>query len=343
MAINQHFRMKHQPRAEKYPPLSASLFSKYYIIHGIGLKLESNVPHIIELLHQVLYPFEGVAANAHHPQIQFRLRENHEIDAGCIQGLEPVSFCMEMTYYSRGSRLFTHVPSQFMVQADLDQLTVLGDICPPYTHNQWLIFHQVFFPILAELLKHLHIFNMHTAALADDEQGILFPARARSGKSTLSLKLLESGFNFLSDDICFLTRDSGGLRLLGFPEPIQIWEETRRFFPNLNLKLHPEKACPNIKKSLRVDELFPGAIRAWAQPRFLIIPQIMDGKSSHLDPLAKTEALQKLIPQSLMVANRNIVGQHLKILTDLVSTCDCYRLQTGSDIDQVPTLIRQLF
>jgi len=335
--------MKHQPQAEKRQPLPAYPFSKHYIIHGMGLNIESNAPHIIELLHQALYPFEGAGANAPCPRIQFRLRENPEIDAACIQGLEPVSFCMEMTYYSRDSRLFTHIPARFLAQADLDRLTVLCDISPSYTHNQWFIFHQVFFPILAETLKHLHIFNIHTAALANGEQGILFPAQARSGKSTLSIKLLEAGFNFLSDDICFLTRDSNGLRLLGFPEPIQIWEETRRFFPNLNLKLHPEGDCPNLKKSLRADELFPEAIRTWARPRFLVIPQIIAGESSHLDPLAKTEALQKLIPQSLMVANRNIVGQHLKILTDLVSACDCYRLQMGSDIEQVPALIRQLF
>jgi hypothetical protein len=316
-----------------------------YKLHHINLRLRSNSPEILNLIHQVLYQFQSPVGEKCQPQINFGLQivDNPSIPPPDFPSqLKLVSYDENQKLYSdEKGQLYSVSPNKFMVACNLKSLNAIGVISSDWAEYRFLIFHQVFYLMLAEMLKQLQMFNIHTAALAHNDIGILFPARARSGKSTITLSMLKAGFNFLSDDICFVQKNSSNLLLLGFPEPIKILEKTIKMFPELSFLLKSQD-CKLFKKSLPVERVFPHSIQRQAIPRFLILPQIISSAHSELQPISKTDALVELIPQSLMVANKNIVKQHLEILTQLVDECQCFRLKAGQDVLDIPKLIKDI-
>ncbi len=320
-------------------------YVKNYQLHHINLRLLSNQLNVLNAIHESLVHFELPAENQNAPQIKFAIRvvESTAIPtADLLHNLKLVSFDENQKYYSGGKGLlYTISPGSFMVTCDLHSQTAVGILNSEYADFPGLVFHQVFYPILAEMLKQLHLFNIHTAAVCHNDTGIIFPAHAKSGKSTITINMLNAGFGFLSDDICFVKKNSSKLELLGFPEPIRIWDETIRFFPEL-AALQKLRGCSHLKKSFRAEQVFPNSICLQASPEFLILPQIIDSPSSQLQPISKTTALVELVPQSLMVANKNIVKHHLGILTQLVDTCNCFRLKAGRDMEKIPQLIKDI-
>ncbi len=318
---------------------------KNYRIHRINLRLQSNRPDILDTIHQILYRFEIKTERPQQSRINFGLQvvESDSIPPSDFPAnLKLVSFDDNQKYYAGDSGLlYTISPDKFLVSCDLKAQNAFAIINSGFANLSLLLFHQVFYPILAEMLKQLHLFNIHTAAVTHNETGIMFPAQAHSGKSTLTIAMVRAGFGFLSDDICFVKKNSSKLSLLGFPEPIKIWDETVGFFPELSF-LNEQKQCAQFKKSFCVEDVFPDSTKTQATPRFLILPKISSSKRSRLQPISKTEAMVELIPQSLMVANKNIVKHHLEILAQLVEECNCFRLTAGQDVLDIPKLIKDI-
>ena len=64
-------------------------------------------------------------------------------------------------------------------------------------------------------------------------RGLIFPGSSGAGKTTLAIRLLQSGFDFLSDDMLFLDPSAESLRVLGFPDEIDVTGETLELMPQL--------------------------------------------------------------------------------------------------------------
>ena len=82
--------------------------------------------------------------------------------------------------------------------------------------------------LLVEMLKRRGCYSMHAAGFSKDGKVILIPGTSGAGKSTLAITLLRGGFGYLSDDMVFLRRSSDGLRVLGFPEDVDVSDQTIR-------------------------------------------------------------------------------------------------------------------
>jgi hypothetical protein len=320
-------------------------YTKGYRLHHLNLRINSNNSDVLELIHQVLYPFQIPAGEQYLPHLNFRLKA---LTDTCLPStdftsqMQLVSFDENQKFYcTDDNQIYSVSSDRFIVYCNLNTLEAMATIGSNWPEYRMLFFHQVFYPILAEMLKKLHVFNIHTAAVCRDGIGILFPAQAQSGKSTLTLSMLKAGFGFLSDDICFLKKDSRGLLLLGFAEPIKIWDKTIELFPELSF-LYEQQNCKVFKKSLPVEQVFPHSIHRQAIPKVIVLPQIISSPRSTLQPISKTDTLVELIPQSLLVTNKHIVKHHLEILTNLVDKCQCYRLLAGQDILEIPKLIEDV-
>lgn len=122
--------------------------------------------------------------------------------------------------------------------------------------------------ILQKVTSH---FLFHGASLAWGDAGLVLPAHAQHGKTTLVIELLKRGFRFLSDDLVAVNRDSG--LLVPFPRSIGVR-------PGI-LHLHPELAgfhyfsLPLImggeKRVLDVRCIWPGQLAEACRPTHLIL------------------------------------------------------------------------
>ena len=125
---------------------------------------------------------------------------------------------------------------------------------------------------LVELLKRRERYSLHAAGFCVGGRGLLLPGTSGAGKSTLSLALLRAGCSFLGDDTLFLAAGPDGLRVMAFPDEVDITDETAGFFPELHGLLRRPKPSGGPKRQILAEEVYgpvssPNASRpSWSSP-----------------------------------------------------------------------------
>jgi hypothetical protein len=204
----------------------------------------------------------------------------------------------------------------------------------------WLLSHPLFTIPLAESLKRRGLYHLHAGGLARGGRALLLPGTSGAGKSTLTLALVRAGFGFLGDDTQFLARRPGGLRVLAFPDELDLTEQTVSFFPEL-ADLDAPRPSGWRKRQLRAENVY-GAEVVWeCEPALLVFPRVAGTRESALEPLGKAEALLELVPNVLLTEPRSSQA-HLDALAELVARSGCYRLATGTDLDGAIRLLEEL-
>ncbi|HMU55789.1 MAG TPA: hypothetical protein PKA61_12335 [Nitrospira sp.] len=206
-----------------------------------------------------------------------------------------------------------------------------ADVCTSFFHFA-----------LSELLKRRGLFTVHATALEYQGRGVLIPGYSGQGKTTAFLSLLRSGFRYLSDDYPLL-RDLGGrMELLAFPMKIDVTDHSVEFFPELRAApagLLQQGIC---KKFFHAEDLYANSIGTSCVPALIMFPHVVDMPHSCLEPLAKSRALEALMPQGLLVYDQEVARREFHALSKLVQQTDCYRLHFGRDILDLPDLIKPL-
>jgi hypothetical protein len=208
----------------------------------------------------------------------------------------------------------------------------------------WVLSHPLFTLPLAELAKRRGRFSLHAAGLALDGRALVLPGTSGAGKSTLAVALARTGLGFLGDDTLFLTQRPEGLRLLAFPDEIDLTDESAAFFPDLVPHLTAPGHGGWRKLQLAAGRLADPAETApvWdCAPGVLVFPRVSGAAESRLTPIEPDEALLELAPNVLLTEPRSSQA-HLDALAALAAASDCYRLETGRDLAAAARLLRGL-
>lgn len=204
-----------------------------------------------------------------------------------------------------------------------------------------LPFHAMFNLAFREVLKRRGYHSLHAAGLCLRGKGLLLAGASGAGKSTLTLALLRAGFGFMGDDTLFLRQTGDGVRALAFPEEIDVTDDTVRLFPELRPLLAQPKPAPWPKRQVWAEETYGVDFVPECTPAVLVVPRVAHTQQSVLTPLRQNDALLELAPNVLLTDPRASQA-HFDALGELVRQCQCYRLDTGRDLDAVPALLRGL-
>jgi hypothetical protein len=229
----------------------------------------------------------------------------------------------------------------------------------------WTLSHPLATLPLVELLKRRGLYSVHAAGLCRNGRGLVLPGTSGAGKSTLTIALVRAGFGFLGDDTLFLAQRPEGLRLLAFPDEIDLTEQTVAFFP----ELAPHLAAPRPgwrKRQLRIAGRLevPGEATGCSQspkeraghietvsraevvwecaPGHLVFPRVTGREESRLIPLDPGEALLELVPNVLLTEPASSQA-HFDALAGLANASACWRLETGRDLAGAVRLLEGLF
>jgi hypothetical protein len=205
----------------------------------------------------------------------------------------------------------------------------------------WLLSHPLFTLPLVELLKRRGLYALHAAGVLWNGRSLVLPGASGSGKSTLSIALARAGFTFLGDDTLFLQPRAEGLRLLAFPDEVDLTDETAAFFPELAELLATPRREGWRKHRLRAEETFGTPLAAEADPGFLVFPRISGRTESVLVPMEPGEALIELASNVLLTEPVSSQA-HFDALGLLAAASSCWRLETGRDLDGAVRLLREL-
>ncbi len=203
---------------------------------------------------------------------------------------------------------------------------------------RWRASHPFLTLALMELLRRRRRYCLHAAACVVDGHIVLIAGPSGAGKSTLSLALVRAGAGFLGDDTVFLSPSPQGLTVLGFPDEIDLTDETAEMFPELAHLVGQPKMAGAKKHRVRAEEAFGDVVVMSGPPAVLVFPTITGGEDGRTTPMAQSDALLELVP-NVLLTDPPTAQAHLDALGRLVESCRCFRLATGRRIQQVPDLV----
>lgn len=191
-------------------------------------------------------------------------------------------------------------------------------------------------PGLIEILKWNNIFILHAAALEKGKTGYLFPGRSNSGKTTLSLSLIKTGYGFLSDDMVFIKypaklleasiltkRDLNIKKKMGFISRIVSEFKGNSLVmpgPDKSIKLSPAIICRGLTvKKIKLDKIIFLRITKRGKS---CIAKISQNHAFHL--LMKGETLS-------VYGNNKSVQRYIGCFKKISSLEERYLLSLGRD------------
>jgi hypothetical protein len=214
-------------------------------------------------------------------------------------------------------------------------------VCGEEWADRWLLSHPVLTLPLLEMLKRRGLYNVHAAGLSRGGRGLLVAGSSGAGKTTLTIALARAGFDFLSDDMVFLSTQRGALRVHAFPDEVDVTDTTAQFFPELRPLLSRPRQPGWPKRSFRLETIYNTNVAWTCEPAALVFPRITRTATSRLEPIPANEALLELLPNVLLTEPRACQA-HLAALAQVTSATPCYRLWTGDDFDALPDLLGDL-
>ncbi len=195
---------------------------------------------------------------------------------------------------------------------------------------------------LIELLRVRGLYTIHATALERHGRGVLIPGNSGRGKTTSFVSLLRSGYRYLSDDHPLIQDVGSHVDVLPFPIKINVTDATVSFFPELQ-NAPAGVLRPGLgKRSFDAEAIYSASIGERCRPTIVLFPNVVDSPRSDLELLPKSRALEALLPQALLVYDREVARREFQVLAKLVQQVDCYRLHFGRNILDLPALISPL-
>lgn len=200
---------------------------------------------------------------------------------------------------------------------------------------------------LSILLRGQGLFAVHAAALSRGGEGLLVVAAADNGKSTLALRLVQQGWDYLSDDTALLEAAPHAVQMHALRSHFSLDPDAETLFPGI-AQGREASLLKEEKWALNVEALYPKRRVEVSTPRVLVFPRIADAEESRVEPVSDVEALGQLLRQSSLVrVPIDHSEEHLATLGRLIGQTRAYRLHAGRDLLKDPTradaLMRTLF
>jgi len=212
---------------------------------------------------------------------------------------------------------------------DYDYYTSEGTVPNPLAYVQWFVLDNACF-----LAKEYQL--IHAGAVSWDGKGVIFPGISGMGKTTLTIKLVQSGCRFLSDEIAALQPDQ---------------EVVEPFFRRINLSDHSRKmlnlpsfsgATSSLKKNsecewmLDIEDIVPDSLSVSCPLKYIIFLRGF-GERARLQQFSNSNALFKLFKFSFSPLKNPT--ELLFNFSSLLNNVECYNLIAGNLDETTDTLL----
>lgn len=324
------------------------MIERSYEIHGRPLFVRSEIESSIEVLDSVLSLYRagprlvtGEAATGLHIEVMI-----DEIGAGVPAVGRDVGHTEDGTRFviDTNGTLLVIAPgvghAEINPERSRAQVTMRADD----TGRMWRSAHRLVYPAMMELLKGTGLFSIHASAVAHEKGGLLLCGPSGSAKSTLSLALARAGLGLLSDDTCFVQRDaSGAISILAFWEDLHLTEQTLELLDAADVRSVAERRPQSEKWFVPLRKLTGLRPVPRAEPRWLVFPGFDTKGPTRLSPLTKSEAMGRLVRQSLVPTADVHARAQFDLLTALCETAACLQLHMAGDpAESVRCLLERL-
>ena len=192
---------------------------------------------------------------------------------------------------------------------------------------------------------------LHASCLLREGRGLLLLAPHNTGKSTTAWRLIQEGYQLLTDSMVFVSGPSAGRQLMGFPVGrIKLRTDSMREAVTVDASLadlfEAEQVRSETKHSLDLRQCDPSRVVDQAVP----IPEHLDlclmsrsGRSqTELRPAMADEVAEAIMANSLYFDTETVWSRNLELIGDLVDNAVCHHLEAGTDAKGLVKALEQL-
>ena len=197
------------------------------------------------------------------------------------------------------------------------------------------ISHSISFAVCA-VLRRCNLFEVHAAGLVSPEtdRATLIIGPSGSGKSTLALNLVQSGWNYLSDDELLLDNPVGEVQARGFRRFFAV-SDTSTVASNHDSLGHCTQPERGISRKIRFEPstIYPVRELAVSTPDRVLFIRITGEKVSSLNELTSIESVTRLIRACPWATyDRAVAENYLAVLSRLARQTNAFELKAGTDL-----------
>jgi hypothetical protein len=206
----------------------------------------------------------------------------------------------------------------------------LSGFCPPVTLIQSSLLRTI-----AVLAKEHHF--VHAGAVSLRENAIVFPAASGLGKTTLVLKLVDSGCKFLSDEVGCLDIEQDMVE--PFPRKVNLRRESRELLHSaIGGKEDVLVQGEGSEEAFDIEEIFPASLSARHPLRFIVFLRGF-GDEPRLEFVSGSHAIFEFLNSS--IGPINDPGLYLYKLAPTINSARCFNLVMG-ELEETANLVMQL-
>jgi hypothetical protein len=186
---------------------------------------------------------------------------------------------------------------------------------------------------LAAAWRHHGYYPLHAAAVSADDAALLIVGSSGSGKTTMSLALVESGGTWRADDKVLLHADSGSILAASLYSNTNLAPATIAAHESLAFALdRPSINETNAKRPCSLSEVAAAVDLSPFRPTALIFPRQVPRRESRLRRLTDIEAVIHLSAQSPMSGERTRMGLQHRLLVEMARQLPAWEVEAGSDV-----------
>lgn len=195
-------------------------------------------------------------------------------------------------------------------------------------------------------LRRSGLYELHSGAVVapGTQRGVLFPGVSGSGKSTITLQLVASGWQYLTDDILYLSEAETVIRAYPLRRAFAVTRATVEAGGSRVQGVFPDSDWTDgSKKSFLPKDFFPGTFVPNCEPRAIFFPTVTEEKRSVVKALTSSETMIQLIKLCPWSCYDPLTStRHLKVLSLLAKQCNGFKLLAGSDLLHDPARVSEL-
>ncbi len=209
----------------------------------------------------------------------------------------------------------------------------------------WFLMRFVFYMVIGAMFGYSGYEIIHAGAVALRDSGALIVGSPASGKSTLILSCLEDGMSLLADDVLFLAKDDGLVRVYAFPEDIGVRKGTIQILAQAEY-MQELPIDERQKRPVNVQRYFGQQIISSSPVRIMLFLHAEQRASEfRAEPLTRTQAVHWLMQEyiSQQQAQEGEADYMFDIFGDMAAQAPAYRLWLTPDSRENAAQVRRLF
>ncbi|MCX5753131.1 MAG: hypothetical protein NTW97_05730 [Candidatus Krumholzibacteria bacterium] len=242
----------------------------------------------------------------------------------------------DIKFYSDNGHIILTFGDTSFVKIDPKKGIARGFVSGEHLESPWILSHRIFYVPVLEIIRGMGVCYIHAGCVCRGDKCILLCGGSGHGKSTLTYALARSRYSYLSDDAVFVQNHSRGIEIFSFPEKIKLDTNSRSFFPEFD---GFEKSPGKMEIPLKLTKIKNIAVSG--SPHALIFTRIIPAEKSELVPLPRSEAMLRLIGQSISLTSKRSIESNLDLLMKLTGSLKSFELKMGGTFEGVPELIEE--